>query len=116
MGKYQREKGKRGERLWRDVLRDAGFSTAYRTQQFSGKSPCGSADVNCPELPDLHFEVKNVEKLNVWAAYDQAVADAPEGKVPVVAITKNNRGFICVVGGEDLMEILSESSLVQSDD
>ena len=31
-----REKGKRGERRWRDVLREAGFLKAYRGAQYHG--------------------------------------------------------------------------------
>ena len=58
-----REKGKRGERRWRDVLRAAGFQKAHRGVQYSGGSD--SPDVACPELPGIHFEVKAVEALNM---------------------------------------------------
>ena len=82
MGKSQREKGKRGERMFRDVLRDAGFDSAYRTQQFSGACPEGSADVRCPQLPSLHFEVKN------------------------------NHGFLVTLPAEEFLDILRRSDLV----
>ena len=81
------QKGKRGERAWRDELVAQGYS-ARRGQQFSG-SP-DSPDVVCADLPGLHFEVKAVERLNVTEAMTQAVGDAG-GKVPVVA-HKRNRG------------------------
>ncbi len=112
MGKAQRDKGKRGERAWRDLLRDFGFHTAYRTQQFSGKCPEGSADVNCPQLPSLHFEVKNVEKLSIWPAMTQASIDAPAGKIPVVAHTKNLHGFLVTLAGEDFLNLVRRSDLV----
>ena len=67
-----REKGKRGERRWRDVLRDAGFQKAHRGVQYSG-SP-DSPDVACPELRGIHFEVKAVETLNIWHAMVQSIA------------------------------------------
>src|SRR5262245_23870546 len=67
-----RQKGARGERLWRDELRANGYA-ARRGQQFSG-SP-GSPDVVCEALPWIHFEVKVVEKLNVQAAMEQARRD-----------------------------------------
>ena len=67
-----REKGKRGERQWRDELRAHGFQ-ARRGQQFSG-SP-DSPDVVCEELAWLHFEVKAVERLNIEDAMDQARRD-----------------------------------------
>lgn len=67
-----REKGKRGERLWRDELRANGYA-ARRGQQFSG-SP-DSPDVICDALPWLHFEVKCVERLKIEDAMDQARRD-----------------------------------------
>ena len=113
MGKLSRDKGKRGERMWRDMLREFGFKKAYRTQQFSGKSPDGSADVNCPELPSIHWEVKNVEKLNLWTAIGQALIDKPAGKIPVVAHTKNNHGWLVTLPAEDFLNILRRSDLVE---
>jgi Holliday junction resolvase len=76
-----REKGKRGERQWRDELRSAGYM-ARRGQQFYG-SP-DSPDVICDDLNWLHFEVKCVERLNIEDAMDQARRDAGK-KAPVVA-------------------------------
>ena len=84
-----REKGKRGEREWRDELRANGYA-ARRGQQFSG-SP-DSPDVVCEELDWIHFEVKAVERLNIEDAMEQArrdcglrIADCGIQKVPVVA-------------------------------
>ena len=114
MGKLSRDKGKRGERMWRDLLREFGFLKAYRSQQYSGKAPDGSsADVQCPELPAIHWEVKNVEKLNLWAAMSQVLADRPVGKIPVVAHTKNNHGFLVTLPAEDFLNILRRSDLVE---
>jgi hypothetical protein len=79
------QKGKRGERAWRDELMAQGYN-ARRGQQFSG-SP-DSPDVVCTDLPGLHFEVKAVERLNVNEAMAQAVGDA-RSKVPVVAHKRN---------------------------
>src|SRR5712675_1917800 len=93
-----REKGKRGERQWRDELRAAGYA-ARRGQQFSG-SP-DSPDVVCDELSWVHFEVKAVERLNIEEAMDQARRDSacsvsPGGlsKVPVVAHRRNFRPWL----------------------
>ena len=55
-----RQKGARGERMWRDELREAGF-TARRGQQFAGGTD--SPDVICEELNNLHMEVKFVQSL-----------------------------------------------------
>jgi len=94
-----RAKGARGERQFRDLLRENGFD-ARRGQQFSG-SP-DSPDVVCPALPHIHFEVKAVEKLDIEAAMEQAHRDAGGdfksqngdfknggAKVPVVAHRRN---------------------------
>src|SRR5437899_3884036 len=74
-----REKGKRGERQWRDELRAQGYA-ARRGQQFSG-SP-DSPDVVCDELGWIHFEVKAVEKLNIYDAMEQAERDCGKGSTP----------------------------------
>ena len=62
-----REKGKRGERQWRDELRANGYG-ARRGQQFSGSAE--SPDVVCEGLPWIHFEVKAVERLNIEEAME----------------------------------------------
>lgn len=71
-----RAKGKRGERAWRDELRANGYQ-ARRGQQFSG-SP-DSPDVVCDDLAAFHFEVKVVERLNIYDAMAQALRDAHGG-------------------------------------
>jgi hypothetical protein len=71
-----REKGKRGERQWRDELRANGYC-ARRGQQFAGSAE--SPDVVCDELPWIHFEVKAVERLNVQDAMDQSRRDCGAG-------------------------------------
>jgi Holliday junction resolvase len=91
-----RQKGARGERQWRDVLRAAGYD-ARRGQQFCGSPE--SPDVVCESLPWAHFEVKLVERLNICEAMEQAIRDAKgvegrapsvEGKVPFVAHRRNH--------------------------
>ena len=97
-----REKGKRGERQWRDELRANGYD-ARRGQQFSG-SP-DSPDVVCDGLPWIHFEVKAVEKLNVQDAMDQARRDAGL-KVPVVAHRRNFREWLVTMSAETFFRFL----------
>jgi hypothetical protein len=122
-----REKGKRGERAWRDELRAQGFQ-ARRGQQFSG-SP-DSPDVVCDSLPWIHFEVKAVERLNIEDAMEQARADArvksakcrvesagPGGsqlsvwnsqlpKVPIVAHKRSFRRWLVTMDAEDFFRLL----------
>ena len=80
-----REKGKRGERQWRDELRANGYA-ARRGQQFAG-SP-DSPDVICDALPWAHFEVKLAERLDIYAAMEQARRDSG-GRAAFVAHRRN---------------------------
>ena len=130
-----REKGKRGERQWRDELRAHGY-TARRGQQFSGSPE--SPDVICDELDWLHFEVKAVERLNIEDAMEQARRDAgsaaksetrnpkPEmgshltpslspcgegegcqaRKVPIVAHRRSFRGWLVTMDAETFFRLL----------
>lgn len=103
-----REKGKRGERQWRDELRANGYD-ARRGQQFSG-SP-DSPDVACEQLRWVHFEVKAVEKLNVQDAMDQARRDAGRlatgcHKVPIVAHKRNFREWLVTMTAEVFFRFL----------
>lgn len=85
-----REKGKRGEREWRDELRAQGYD-ARRGQQFSG-SP-DSPDV-VSSLP-IHFEVKRVQALQLRAAIAQASRDA-NGKPWAVAHKWNGGEWLVI--------------------
>lgn len=105
-----REKGKRGERRWRDVLRDAGFLKAHRGAQYRGGAD--SPDVQCPELPGVHFEVKAVERLNIWDAIAQAIRDAGASKTPVLAHTRNHSGWLVTMRAEEWLDLVRRSDLV----
>jgi hypothetical protein len=106
-----REKGKRGERQWRDELRANGYA-ARRGQQFSG-SP-DSPDVVCDALPWIHFEVKAVERLNIEDAMEQArrdcgVRSAECGiqRIPVVAHRRSFRAWLVTMEAEAFFNFLS---------
>jgi hypothetical protein len=106
-----RAKGCRGEREWRDQLREAGFLKARRGQQFSGGTD--SPDVVCPELPDVHFEVKRVESGNPYNWHDQAKCDAG-AKIPVVAHKRNGRRWLVILEAGHFLDILRRSDLCGS--
>ena len=97
-----REKGKRGERQWRDVLRAQGYA-ARRGQQFAG-SP-DSPDVICDELDWAHFEVKFVERLNVYDAMAQALRDCGE-RVPILTHRRTNWPWLVTITEETLFKFL----------
>ena len=96
-----RDKGARGERLWRNVLRDAGYGSAQRGQQFAGGTD--SPDVKCEELQDVHWEVKFVENLNVGKAIEQAIRDADGKKIPIVAHKKKNKPWLITLPADEFI-------------
>ena len=93
----QRQKGARGERMWRDELREAGF-TARRGQQFCGGSD--SPDVVCEELKNLHMEVKFVEREAVRAWMAQAQRDAKDPEKAIVAHKTSRHPWLVTMPAE----------------
>lgn len=51
------------------------------------------------------IEAKNVEKLNVWQAYDQAVENAGEYE-PLVVMKKNRKKPLIVMDAEAFIKII----------
>lgn len=98
-----RDKGKRGERLWRDELVAAGY-TARRGQQFSGSNE--SPDVVCDELNWMHFEVKFVEKLSLIDACAQAEGDSG-GKPWVVAHKRSHSPWLVTMKSDVFFNLLN---------
>lgn len=96
-----RQKGARGEREFAEYLRAHGHD-ARRGQQFAGG----------PESPDVvsnlpfHWEVKRVEALQLYPALAQAIRDAKDGTVPVVAHRKNGQEWVAILRMDDLMGLL----------
>jgi len=85
MGKSQRDKGARGERLWRDMCREQGFENVERGCQLYQR---GSEIADVIGLPKIHQEVKFVERLNLRAAMEQSERDAKDSgrqSIPIVA-------------------------------
>ena len=97
-----RNKGKRGEREVAKLPRELGVE-ARRGVQYSGGAD--SPDV-VSELERVHFEVKRVEALRLYAALDQAEADAPEGSDAVVVHRKNGRPWVGILRFGALVELL----------
>lgn len=96
-----RQKGKRGELEFAALLRQYGHE-ARRGQQF-----CGSPD--SPDVVsdiDYHVEVKRVERLNLWAAIEQARADAGD-KPWLVAHRKNQERWVVILDAEEFLRLVS---------
>lgn len=105
MSRMSRDKGKRGERLWRDVVRlVGGFAEAVRAGYKQVAFGSGGADVE--DNSGMWWEVKFVESLNVRRAYEQATQAAPLDKTPVVAHKTSRSIWLCTLAGEDFLRIL----------
>ncbi len=107
MGKFSRDKGARGERLFRDLLRGEGFTAERGCQRQGGPD---SPDVLCPSMPRIHWEIKRVERLNVSDALGQAILDAGTDRIPVVAHKRNHAPWLVTLRATDLLAIVRESS------
>lgn len=94
-------KGKAGELEFANLCKEYGFDEARRSQQYSGEGH--TADV--VGLPELHVEVKRVERLNVDNAMDQCHRDKKDDELGIVAHRKNNKDWIISMKFDDWMEI-----------
>ncbi len=101
-----RAKGARGERMFRDQLREAGYE-ARRGQQFAGGTD--SPDVICEALSFIHFEVKCVQNLNLDKVMtEQAEPDAGH-KMPVVAHKKDGKPWRVTCNLTDFLILITNS-------
>lgn len=105
MGKAQREKGARGERLWRDECRKAGFKQVERGGQLYQK---GSYIADVIGLAGLHQEIKFVERLNIRQAMEQSEKDSREegqGNIPIVAHKTSRKPWLVTMLAGDFFKL-----------
>lgn len=98
MGMHSKRKGKVGEREAAELLRRFGFE-ARRGVQFQGG--LDSPDV-VHSIPNVHIEVKRCEALQIYAAVEQARADA-NGKMPVVLHRRNGQEWLAIMPAENFL-------------
>lgn len=51
-------------------------------------------------------ECKNVEKLNIWSALEQAIMNAKDGHTPLVVFKRNRSKVYVALEFEDLLTLL----------
>ena len=102
MGRSQRDKGARGERLWAAECQKAGFENVHRVGQMQYQKGSEAPDV--AGLPGIHIECKNVERLNLRKAMEQSSEDAINegaGNMPIVAHKMNRKpGLVTMLAGD----------------
>jgi hypothetical protein len=57
------------------------------------------------DIDVLHFEVKRAERLRLYEALDQAIADAC-CRIPVVLHRANERPWVAIIRLEDLPQLV----------
>lgn len=107
-----RQKGKRGELEWRDVLRAAGYADARRGQQYSGTETSEDV-VGGPQ--GFHCEVKLRERHDMWEAIQQASEDCAPGAVPYVAAKRARQPWLVVMRAEDWLRLVAQAAAASSD-
>ena len=102
-----RAKGKRAELDLAKKLREYGFD-ARRGAQYCGAN--GDADVL--GIPKIHIECKNVQKLNLEAAYEQSKNDAAAESertghyvVPTVFHKKDRKPWMVTMSMDDFIKM-----------
>ena len=96
MGKFSRDKGKRGELEFAKLCKKHGFESR-RGQQYSGTET--SADV--VGLEGIHIEVKRTEKLNLYDAIDQVKRDKNKSDLGIVAHRRNNHKWLVIMDADE---------------
>lgn len=103
MGKSQRDKGQRGERMLAELFNAHGLP-GYRTGQTNGAM---AADIVGPA--GLHIECKFVERLNLRDAMSQSERDARPGEIPIVCHKASRREWLTTMRTEDFLELWKAS-------
>jgi hypothetical protein len=106
-----RTKGAVGEREFATLLRERGYRSAKRGQQFRG----GGDSPDVVGIEGVHLELKRAERFNLHDAVNQARRDANGSGMPVVAHrcnatrkTGDCRGeWLFVLGAEDFFALLA---------
>ena len=98
-GKSAREKGSRFERELSKLFNDHGFST-HRGYVFHKQS-------DVVGLLGIHVEAKAVERLNPWAALQQAITESDKRKdgMPTVFWKRSRKGIMVCMRFDDWMKL-----------
>jgi Holliday junction resolvase len=105
-----RAKGARGEREFRDELRNAGYD-ARRGQQFAGGTD--SPDVVCPALAFAHFEVKRTQAISIQKVMSQQAERDAKHKLPIIAHKSNGGQWLVVLKLSDFFALLNNADHAQ---
>lgn len=109
IGRRSRRKGANGERELAKILTDAGYE-CRRGCQYNGR---GAADVI--GLPNVHIEVKRVERLDLYGAMTQSICDSKGLELPTVFHRRNNKPWLVTMPINDWLLLYSLSGMGKED-
>lgn len=116
MGRFEREKGARFERIVAELFRDNGFKGAFRSCQYCGKTGT-AADVE--GVYGLHIECKHHERMSLYEWMEQAVRDceaSPYNTRPVVIHKANNKPILVSMRFDDFIALYKDWFLVNKNE
>jgi hypothetical protein len=93
-----RSKGKRAELQLCRILSETWPEAGRNLDQF------GNQKMDVINTPGVHWQCKHVERLNIWAALDQAITESAATDLPVVAFKRNRSQWF---GALDLSELVA---------
>ena len=101
MGSKSQRKGAAGERELAQILREYGYSCDRVGSLSFGEV----ADIT--GLPEIHIEVKRVEKLNVCETMEQSIRDSErmDDGMPVLFHRRNRKPWLATMRLEDWMRM-----------
>lgn len=95
-----RAKGRRGELALCTVLKSTWPDACPNLDQF------GKQKMDVLNTPGLHFQAKWQERLNIWAALDQALTEADPKDLPIVAFKRNRSPWFGALELDELIALL----------
>lgn len=105
MGKASREKGKRGERATARELAEAFGIDAHRGQQ--ARDGADAPDV--VGLPGWWIEVKTGQRINAFAALEQADEARGKFEVPIAVLRRDRKRPVVVMFFEDWLHLAKDA-------
>lgn len=105
MGGKSQRKGAVGERELAAILQQHGYDCTRGGSLSFGEVPDLSG------LPDIHIEVKRVEKLNVCEAMEQSIRDSERmlDGIPTLFHRRNRKPWLVTMRLSDWIQLYKES-------
>ena len=104
-----KRKGNAGERefitKWCDLTGIDKTWNHKRNTQATAYGGFHNADVNIPELSDIHIEVKNTKNASLPSWIEKNNEDCPPSKCPIIAWKKERDGWYWILKMEHLEKI-----------